>query len=942
MIRPNTIIRFTLVCLLSMFACISFSFAQGQKTKVSGVVKDVDGETLPGVNIFEKGTNNGTASDMDGRFSINVGPDAVLVFSFVRMQTEEIVVGNQTNLEVIMSNDLETLMEVVVIGYGTSDRRDLTSSISSVSSKQLRDIPINSAAEAITGRLAGVQVTRTEGSPDADVLIRVRGGNSITQDVSPIYVVDGIQVENALSVLAPQDIESIDVLKDASATAIYGARGANGVVIITTKGGREGRTTVQYNTLTGVRTLANKLDVMDPYEFVKYQYQRSRGNNNAENNYLRTYGHFSDMELFRGVPFVDWQDETFGRQALMQTHNVSVSGGSKTTTFNLSVSSNVEEGIMLMSDFDRKLVNFKLDHNISSRVKAGFNLRYNNTVVNGAGTSTPGSSSVNRLRHAIKYRPFLAPGQDVGSYDPEYADETNSNGLFLVNPVLLTEAEYRRSTRNLANLNTYVSFKITDYLNFRTTVGVDINRELTNVFNDTITAVSRANGASMLMANITNRDRDIFNNSNVFTFQADKLIGALRNRHKLDFVVGHEILEINNRFNFQESRFFPVGITPDITFGSFQLGTPFPPRSEVLQERLVSFFGRANFNYDDTYLFAASIRTDGSSKFAPGNKWAVFPAGSFAWRFSNLGAFDNIKHIISESKLRVSYGTTGNNRIEDFLYLPQFEANQFYSIGAQQVIGFGPRSLANENLTWETTIAKNIGLDLTFGKGKINGSIDVYENTTRDLLVNVPVPSTSGYINQVQNVGATQARGVELALNATPVITRNFSWNTNFNISFNENKVVSLGAQDFFLFRSGWAGSNQPFDYAVILGQPVGTIWGLVTDGFYQLDDFNYDPSTGAYSLREGVASNQGITATVPQPGMLKFRDINGDGVIDDNDRTIIGNATPKFFGGFNQMFTYKNWDMSVFVNFQYGNDILNANKLEFTSGYTVNSTCSQ
>jgi TonB-dependent starch-binding outer membrane protein SusC len=912
--------------------------AWGQRVSVSGTVTDSEGITLPGVNVIEKGTTNGTTTDANGKYTLTVSPDAVLRFAFVGMKALEVGIGNRSVVDVSMEYEVSMLDEIVVIGYGTVERRDLTSSVSSVGAKQLKDIPLNSAAEAVTGRLAGVQVTRSEGSPDADFQIRVRGGNTITQDVSPIYVVDGIQVENALSVIAPQDIESIDVLKDASATAIYGARGANGVVIITTKGGREGRTTVQYNALIGVRQLANRLEVMNPYDFVRYQYQRSRGNATLENNYLRDYGHFSDMELYKGVPMVDWQDEVFGRSAMMQTHNVSVSGGTQQSSFNLSISSNKEEGIMLMSDFDRKLVNFRFDHNVSKRVKTGFNVRYNNTVVNGAGTSTPGSSSVNRLRHAIKYRPYLSPGEDLESYDPEYAEETSANGLFLVNPILLTKAEYRKSTRNLANLNTYVNFKFTDYLSFRSTVGVDLSRELIHVFNDSITAVSRANGESMPMASITNRDRNIFNNSNVLNFQADKLISSFKGRHKLDFMLGHEILEQQNSFEFRDSRKFPQGITPEMAFGSFQLGTPFIPRTEVFTSRLVSFFGRANLNLKDTYLFTTTFRYDGSSKFAIGNKWASFPSASAAWRFSNEGFMEGLKSVVNDAKLRVSYGTSGNNRIDDFLYLSQFEANQFYSIANRQEIGFGPRALANDGLVWETTQAANIGLDLTFLEGKINFSVDAFKNVTSDLLVNVPVPSTSGYTSQVQNVGATEGRGIEFMISATPVAARDFRWTTDFNISFIKNTVKSLGLQDEFLFRSGWAGSNQPFDYAVIVGRPVGTIWGLKTDGFYQISDFNYDANAGTYTLRADVPSNQSITATVPQPGMLKFKDENGDGVIDDDDRTIIGDANPKFFGGFNQMFSYKNWDMSIFVNFQYGNDILNANKLEFTSGYTINS----
>ncbi len=307
----------------------------------------------------------------------------------------------------------------MVVGYQTMRRRDVTSSVSSVNARDLKDIPINSAAEAIAGRLAGVQIIKSEGSPNATAQIRVRGGGSITQDNSPLFIVDGIQVEDALSVLAPQDIESIDVLKDASATAIYGARGANGVVIITTKGGRNMKTQVNYNGLVGFRKLANKLEVMNPYDFVLYQYERSRGDDDSEKNFEETYGRWEDLELYKKAPFADWQEEMFGRNALMQTHNVSVVGGNATTKYNLSVTSNTEEGIMQGSDFDRKLLNFKFDHTVSKKLKVGAAVRYNNTVVNGAGTASEGSSATNRLRHSIKYRPILMGGQSMLEYDPD-------------------------------------------------------------------------------------------------------------------------------------------------------------------------------------------------------------------------------------------------------------------------------------------------------------------------------------------------------------------------------------------------------------------------------------------------------------------------------------------------------------------------------------------
>jgi len=933
--------------LLFMMCCV---VAWGQGRQVTGrITKENTAETLAGVSVSVKGTNVATSTNNEGRFTITV-PDrnnVVLVFTSVGFRTQEVNIGTRSSIDITLAEEASTLGDVVVVGYQTVRRRDLTGSVSSVSSRQLRDIPINSAAEALTGRLAGVQINMAEGAPNAEAIIRVRGGGSITQSNAPLYVVDGIQVENALSVIAPQDIESVDVLKDASATAIYGARGANGVIIITTKGGRVSKPTISYSGLVGVRQLANKLDVMNPYDFVMYQYERSRGSNQESTNFQNTYGTYADLELYKNAPFVDWQDQMFGRDALMQTHNVSLSGGTAATKYNLSLTSNTEEGIMRGSDFDRKLVNFRFDQTVTPKLKAGFNVRYNHTIVNGAGTANAGSSSTNRLRHSVKYRPILMGDQDLLAYDPDYALETNANGLSLVNPILLNEAEYRRHINNTLNLNGNFTYDFNKYLSFRSTVGFDIVNNRQNSFDDTITNIARQN-SNMPIASINTISRNTFNNSNVLSFTMKKSGSNFSKKNDLDVLLGHELYENTSRRNYIETRFFPVGITAERALGNMGLGsapsgsTQPPPVSTEVPERLVSLFSKLTYGYNDKYLATLTVRADGSGKFATNKKWGYFPSASLAWRVSNEPFFESIKSSISDLKFRVSYGEAGNNRIPDFLYMTQFTTNVFYSINDQLITAYNPAELANSNLVWETTISRNVGVDISLLKNRLQISVDAYRNSTRDLLVRVPVPTSSGYTFQIQNIGSTSNRGVELQLNGTPIQNRDFSWNANFNISFNKNKVEDLGPyQKQFLFSSGWGGANQPFDYIVRVGSPVGAIWGLQTDGFYTLDDFNYN--NGVYTLKTGVPSNSGITSVAPQPGVLKFRDISGpdgkpDGIVDDRDRTIIGNTQPKFFGGLNQQFTYKNFDLSLFLNFQYGNDVLNANRLEFTSGYTVNS----
>ncbi|MBW7466526.1 TonB-dependent receptor [Pontibacter aydingkolensis] len=918
---------------------VAITSVVAQSLTVTGKVVDEKGAGLPGVTVLQKGSaTNGTATNVDGNYTITVpNSGAVLVYTFVGYQRQEIQVGTKTAINVTLAPDQKVLEEVVVIGYQEVNRRDLTGSVSSIGSKQLKDISINSAAEALAGRLAGVQVTGSEGTPDANVQIKVRGGTSISQNNTPLYVVDGIQVENALNVLSPQDIESIDVLKDASATAIYGSRGANGVVIITTKGGREMKTTVNYSGLFGVRQLANKLEVMNPYEFVMYQYERSRGNSSAETSFRNTYGIFEDLELYKNAPFVDWQDQVFGRDAMMQTHNISITGGTSETQFNLSLTSNKEEGIMQGSDFDRKLVNFRFDHNLSKKVKTGFNVRYNNTDVNGAGTATAGSSSVNRLRHSIKYRPMLMGGQGLFDFDQDYAEETNANSLALVNPLLLTQAEYRNNRRNTTNLNGYLSINLTNYLTIKSTLGIDMNKFRTDAFNDSITSASRQNGGGLPIASIDTRDRNVLTNSNVITFSNSKLKSDFHTRNNINFLLGHEIVNEKSNSYYIESREFPSFTPVKTALANMVLGAnPQLPRSFEEETKLLSFFSRLNYAFDDKYLVTLTMRADGSSVFSEDNRWGYFPSASVAWRVLNENFMERYKSVFNDLKIRASYGSAGNNRIDPSLFQTLFEPGAFYGLGNQPVTAFRPNELGNPYLQWETTVSRNVGLDMAFLNNRVQVTIDAYKNTTKDLLVRVPIDPTSGYSNQTQNIGNTSNRGVELQVTGVPVTNKNFTWNTNFNISFNKNRIDKYGMADFELFQSGWAGSNAPFDYAVVVGKPVGTIWGLVNDGFYGIDDFNYE--NGIYTLKEGVANNKSVTALDPKPGVIKYRDLNGDGIVDDKDRTVIGDTQPEFFGGINNQLTYKNFDLSIFVNFQYGNDVLNANKLEFTSGYTANS----
>jgi len=944
-------------CLLLLLLLVSSMVWAQDRTVTGTVTKDKTGETLAGVTVTVKGTSVATTTDASGNFTLRIPAatkNPTLVFSYVGHTSKEVAPGSQSSVDVILQESASTsLDDVVVIGYATAKRKDVTSSVSSINAKQLRDIPLNSAAQALAGRLAGVQITGSEGSPNAEVLIRVRGGGSITQDNAPLYIIDGIQVENGLSTLSPQDIESIDVLKDASATAIYGARGANGVVIITTKSGRNNKTTINYNGFIGVNKLANKLDVMNPYDFVLYQWERAMYT--GDSTAIRDYGlKFDTLGVYKNYPGTDWQEEMFGRSAMMQTHNISLNGGKEGTTYNLSLTSNKEDGIMLGSDFDRKLVTFKFDHTFSKQLKVGFSTRYNNTVVNGAGTSNSGSAGTNRLRQAVRYRPLLVDGQDVTDFDPDYYANTAANGMNMVNPILLNEAEYRKNVTNLANIGLYADIKITNFLSFRTTGGVDYTNLRQTAFDDTLTSASRQNSVQP-MAAISTSERVTLNNSNVLTYSNSKGKGKFADKNDLTVLVGHEIYQTRIRGENQFARYFPVGTSPEKALGNMNLGTNYTDANRrpsfQNENRLVSFFSQAMYGYDDRYLLSMSVRADGSSKFGPDNKWSYFPSASVAWRVSNEKFFEKFANKINDLKVRLSYGQAGNNRIDDFLYVQQFNTGTQYWLNDAMVTGFVPSALANANLVWEKIISRNLGFDVSILNSRLQFSVDIYKNTTKDLLVNVPVPTSSGYTTQIQNVGSTENKGVEFQINATPVSKKNFVWTVNFNLSTNKNEVKSLGEfQKSYLANSGWGFSNTPADYIVRVGDPVGSMWGFVTDGYYTLEQFDYDAATKRYTLKPGIASNAAITSTAAQPGALRFKDIGGkldsttgkynlpDGLITDADKTIIGNAQPKVFGGLNQQFTYKNFDLSIFINYQFGNDVYNANKLEFTSGYTGNA----
>jgi len=925
--------------LLFAFFIVSLS-AWAQPRTVKGKVTDESGKPVAGATVLIKGVSRGVQTDKDGNFSINYSGNGnpVVTISSIGFGTQTITYAGSETIAVRLKQEAITQEDVVVIGYQTIKRKDLLASVSSISSRDLKDIPLNSAAEALNGRLAGVTATTAEGSPDASIKIRIRGGMSITQDNSPLYIIDGVQIENGLNTVSPQDIQSIDVLKDAAATAIYGARGANGVIVITTKSARQGKLKVSYNGFIGLKFLARKLKVMSPYEFVVYQSERSRGSSVDSTSFAKNFGTTWDtLANYRNVDIVDWQDESLGRTGISTTQNVNMSGGTSRFTLNFGYTYNEEKAIVNTSAYYRHLLNLKGEYKISSRLKIGGSLRVINQQVLGAGVSDEKGSQYNRLRDAVKYRPFLSATQDIDDADP-LADQNVGNGLNLVNPLMLASMEYRKKTTHAFNVTLNASYKITKHLLFTTTMAFDKNRFYDNQFNDSITPYSIINSARKPTASMDYILRTTFTNSNVFSYT----VNDFKKNHDFSILAGEETYDYLTETSNQLYRNLPLNTTHNVAFTDLTLGQPFAGYPRLTKSRYtnISFFGRITYAFKDKYLFSGNVRQDGASKFGPGNKWGTFPSFSVAWRVKKEKFLENVG-FITDLKFRFGYGLLGNNRIPDYLYISTFSNNgsYYYGINNQSIIAYYSSGLVNPKLKWESTENKNYGVDLSLFNKRIDLSVDMYDNTSKDLLLNVPIASTYGYSTQLQNVGKTSNKGFEIQLNSQIIRKKNLTWNANFNIAFNKNKVLALGVNQASYFpAASWGVSGQPADYIVRVGDPVGSMWGLVTDGFYKVEDFNYNTTTGVYSLKPGVVNNAAIVGVVG-PGVIKFKDLNGDGLVDlNNDRQIIGNPNPKFTGGLSQQLTYKNWDMSVFVNFTYGNDVYNANKIEFTNGYSNNS----
>jgi len=916
---------------LSLLLLTAGYFLSLQAQEVKGVVKDSNGDPLIGVSVIVDGTKTGTQTGLDGEYAITV-PDAstsVLQFIFIGMKTENIKVNNRAVIDVVLQDDVSALEEVVVVGYAAVKRRDLIGSVSSVDNAKIAAQPVTTVTEALSGKMAGVSVTVSEGDPDADIKVRVRGGGSITQDNSPLYIVDGFPVDN-INDIASSEIQSIDVLKDAFSTAIYGSRGANGVVIVTTKSGEKGRKiSVSLNAYYGRKQIANKdaLQVMDSENFVKFQYELAKVRGNVSDAYQPYFGTFDDIDMYKGLATNDWVEQVFGNNGQTWNTDIAISGSGEKYQWTLGYAHLSDDAIMSGSNYRRDNLNFKGQFKPLKRLTFDVNVRYSNTDVRGSGANSindAGTSNGNgRLKHCISYSPIpITPSVEGMEEEEDYGDNA---------PPLRSVADNdSKRVRTDWNANGAVTWEIIDNLRLKVEGGLQDYRQTDNRFYGLTTyyVANNATYKNLPASQYKDYSKKKYRNTNTLTYDFSEILSR---KHNLNILIGEELTVSKSNTLTDMIENYPESFDAEKAWNFMGTGTAVSAQNYYdPDDKLLSFFGRVNYEFDKRYAVSATLRADASSKFSSDNRWGIFPSAAASWRISEEPWMKGASKWLNNLKLRYSFGTAGNNNI------PAGQINKTYSGNATTWISQGTtyytagKVMNNPDLKWETTQTHNIGLDFSFFDGRIEGSIEAYQNNTKDLLINFPI-SGSGYETQYRNLGETRNRGLELTLNFPIFHKKNFDLNISGNISYNKNQVVSLGSLEKIESQSTWASSEIGADYMIQVGQPLGNMWGYQSDGRYEVDDFNM--VNGEWVLKDGVASNSTVIGKdYLRPGALKLKDVNGDGVVDVKDRSVIGNAYPKFQGGFSLSTYIYGVDISANFNYMIGNDIYNANKIEFTS----------
>ena len=942
--------------LASLLMLLGTLTVSAQSLSISGRVVDASGEPLIAVTVFEDGnTANGTMTDIDGNYTLNVSSaKATIVFSCLGYAEIKETVGLRKTINATLKEESLSLdaAEVVSVGYGTVARRDLTGSVSKVDMGEIMKAPVVNFDQALTGKVAGVVVTTSDGAVGSEANITIRGNNSLTQSSAPLYIIDGFPTESSMAAsLNSADIESIDILKDASATAIYGARGANGVIVITTKQGVEGKPKVNFSSNWTVSKISNKIELMDGLEYVELQNDlfASQGGTNsylkpsdadiAANPELKTYtlDDYKDQSMWN-----DWQDKIY-RTAFSQNYNLSLSGGSKEAgnIYNASFSVTDQDGIIVKSNFQRYQGKINFQQKLGKKVQFNLLANYSRSITNGV-TPTDAqasSSATGWLMYSVwGYRPVKPRAQWQKDENGKFInvddtitidEEASGAGDYRFNPAKTVRNEYRKTIVDYLNANAGLTWEIIDDLKLKVTGGYTMNKRRREMFNGTETYTGHPSSSSGKGINgaIYWYDKKSWVNENTLTYTK-----RFNRRHNFQFLGGFTMQ--GETYDYQgtsatQMTTESLGLN-GLHTGSYQTVTPWQ-----YDWTMMSALFRLNYNYKYKYYLTASFRADGSSKFPKQNRWGYFPSVGASW---NINREDWLKDKpwLSNAKLRASWGLTGNNRTTtpyDFYSqiatLPGNNQSYDYVFGGEFISGYAPTNMMNDKLRWETTEQWNVGLDFSVFESRIKLTADWYLKNTRDLLLEATMPSSSGYTTAMMNVGSMQNHGFELTLDLVPVQRKKFTWNMNFNIAMNRNKVTALTNDQYSLLRSiSWDQTfNSQYPYITQVGKPSGLMYGFIYEGTYKRSDFE----NGA--LKKEIASLSTVQRDKIAPGDPKYRDINRDGVVDDNDRTVIGCGQPLHTGGFGNTFNFYGFDVNIFFSWSYGNDILNANRLYFESG---------
>ncbi len=894
-----------------------------QQLSVRGkVVHDGDKLPLPGVSVVVKGTARGTITDSNGDYSLSgVSQGATLVFSFVGMKHFETPVAGRSVIDVSLEDESVGIEEVIAVGYGTVRKSDLTGSVGSVEVKSLAKAPVASFTEALAGRVAGVQVSSRDGQPGTTPSIVIRGNGSLTQSSSPLYVIDGFPVEDPdPSALNPEEIETMTILKDASSTAIYGSRAANGVILIKTKRGTVSKPVVTFSTSFGVQNNWKRIEMMSPYEFVKYINQLHPTQTYAM-NYL---ANGKTLDDYRDVKGIDWTDQVF-RTGSVNIYNLAVRGGTEQTRYSISGSIYDQEGVIIATGLNRYNGRITLDQDLSRKLKTGITANYSAVQSYGQPVSATSSYNISStvLFRTWAYRP-VAPDETDDLLVSDVDEDAIYGSDVRVNPFVDLENQHQVNSTYLLEANGYVSYEIIDGLLFKITGG--LRRQIAQgerFYNSKTVQGSpyNPNNTNGIWGTLSTGNTNGWTNEYILTY--DKLLGE---DHKITALGLFGLNKYTSEGNGYSSKTLP---NESLGIRGMDEGVAFNPVAYYSDNTLQSFASRLDYSFRSKYIFSGTFRADGSSKFSSKNKWGYFPGLAVAWNMEQEEFFRSAFPFVSRSKIRFSFGTNGNNRVADFARFARLtQSLDGYSYNNQTPTGaVYVSAMANDDLKWEKTTKLDIGYELGFLENRFALEFDIYRNTTSDLLLNAALPPTTGFSSTIKNIGSLKNEGFEITLNSTNIQNRSFRWTTNFNISFNRNQIIELtrGQQNLTYVPTFESQYNTPL-YISEIGAPTGMMFGYVWEGNYQFSDFD-NPAPGVYVLKPNVTTNGASRETI-QPGDIRYKDLNGDLVVNSYDKTIIGRGQPIHLGGFLNNLTYKNLSLNIFLQWSYGSNIYNANRL--------------